>query len=67
MRENNTLIIRSKSETVYLHLDDVLYIQADGNYSDIFFADGGVIRTLTYQRAEIARMIEEQMPACVCS
>ena len=67
MRENNTLIIRSKSETVYLQLDDVLYIQADGNYSDIFFADGGVIRTLTYQRAEIARMIEEQMPACVCS
>jgi DNA-binding LytR/AlgR family response regulator len=42
-------------------LDDILYIQADGNYCNIYLADGGVINTLTYQRAEMARMLEEQL------
>ena len=56
------LTIKNKSEVLYLQLDNILYIQADGNYSNIILADGGVINTLTYQRAEIARMMEEQMP-----
>lgn len=46
---------------LYLRLDNILYIQADGNYCDIYLADGGVISTLTYQRAEIARMMDEQL------
>ena len=56
------LIIKNKSEVLYLRLNDILYIQADGNYCNIYLADGGVINTLTYQRAEIARMLEEQLP-----
>ncbi len=59
---NTTLIVKNKSEVIFLQLDRILFIQADGNYCNIFFADGGVINTLTYQRAEIARMMEEQCP-----
>lgn len=57
------LKIKNKSEVIYLRLNDILYIQADGNYCDIYLADGGVLNTLTYQRAEIAKMMDEQMPA----
>lgn len=46
------LTIKNKSEVLYLQLDNILYIQADGNYCNIYLADGGVINTLTYQRAE---------------
>ncbi len=53
--------IKNKSEILFLRLDDILYIQADGNYCNIYLADGGVINTLTYQRAEMARMLEEQL------
>jgi DNA-binding LytR/AlgR family response regulator len=62
MKEKSILTIKNKSEVLYLQLDNILYIQADGNYCNIYLADGGVINTLTYQRAEIARMMEEQMP-----
>ena len=56
------LIIKNKSEVLYLQLDNILYIQADANYSNIYLADGGVINTLTYQRAEIGRIMDEQLP-----
>lgn len=62
MLESSTLTIKNKSEVLYLLLDNILYIQADGNYSDIYLADGSVINTLTYQRAEIAEMMKEQLP-----
>ena len=62
MKTNSTLVVRNKSEVLYLCLDSILYVQADGNYCNIFLTDGGVINTLTYQRAEIARMIERQHP-----
>lgn len=55
------LKIKNKSEAVYLRLDNILYIQADGNYCNIHLVDGGEINTLTYQRAEIARMMDEQL------
>lgn len=60
-REMSTLIIRNKSEILYLPLEQILYIQADGNYCNIYLADGSVLGTLTYQRAEIARMMQEQL------
>ena len=62
MKKSEVLIIKNKSEVLYLQLHDILYIQADGNYCNINLADGGVINTLTYQRAELARMLEEQLP-----
>ena len=62
MGKESLLVIKNKSEVLFLQLDDILYIQADGNYCNINLADGGVINTLTYQRAEIARMMEEQLP-----
>ena len=63
MKQQTVLKIKNKSEILYLRLDSILYIQADGNYSNIYLTDGGVISTLTYQRAEIARLMEEQLPA----
>lgn len=56
------LTIKNKSEVLYLRLSNILYIQADGNYCDIYLADGGMLNTLTYQRAEIAKMMDEQIP-----
>ena len=47
---------------LYLPLSNILYVQADGNYCNIYLADGGVLNTLTYQRAEIAKMMDEQLP-----
>lgn len=61
MTQQTVLRIRNKSEVLYLQLGDILYILADGNYCNIYLADGGVINTLTYQRAEIARMMDEQL------
>lgn len=62
MNESLTLIIKNKSESLYLRLKDILYIEADGNYSNIYFVDGSVLKALSYQRAEIARMMQEQFP-----
>lgn len=61
MWKDNSLIISNKSEVLYLCLDQILYIQADGNYCNVHYVDGSVLNTLTYQRAEIARMIQEQV------
>lgn len=57
------LTIKNKSEVLFIRTDNILYIQADGNYCNIYFADGSVLNALTYQRAEIARMMDEQIPA----
>lgn len=62
MNGSLTLIIKNKSESLYLRLKDILYIEADGNYSNIYFVDGSVLKALSYQRAEIARMIQEHFP-----
>ena len=62
MDESLTLIIKNKSESLYLRLTDILYIEADGNYSNIYFVDGSVLKALSYQRAEISRMIQERFP-----
>ena len=61
MNRKMELTIKNKSEVIYLKLDDVLYILADGNYCNIYFADGSVLSTLTYQRAEMAKMMDEQL------
>ena len=57
------LTIKNKSEVLYLPIDVILYVQADGNYCNVYLTDGDVINTLTYQRAEIAMMMDEQLPA----
>lgn len=62
MTQMGNLTIKNKSEVLYLCMNSILYIQADGNYCDIYLADGGVLNTLTYQRAEIAKMMDEQIP-----
>ena len=59
--QDPVLTIRNKSEVFYLKLDNILFIQADGNYCNVYLADGSVINTLTYQRAEIAKMMDEQL------
>ena len=62
MKTKAVLTIKNKSEVLYLHLKDILYIKADGNYSDVHLVDGSVIEAVSYQRAEIARMLDEQIP-----
>ena len=62
MTQTGNLTIKNKSEVLYLCMNSILYIQADGNYCDIYLADGSVLNTLTYQRAEIAKMMDEQIP-----
>lgn len=62
MKGLSVLTIKNKNEVLCLHLDNILYILADGNYCNIYLADGGVLNTLTYQRAEIAKMLKEQLP-----
>ena len=61
MITNEMLTIKNKSEVLYLWCDSIMYVQADGNYSNIYLVDGGVLNTLTYQRAEIAKMMDEQL------
>ena len=61
MRKHAVLTIKNKSEIIFLNLDSILYFQADGNYCNVYFADGSVLSTLTYQRAEIARMMDDQL------
>ena len=56
------LTIKNKSEVLYLPLSNILYVQADGNYCNIYLADGGVFNTLTDQRGQIAKMMDEQIP-----
>lgn len=62
MMDKQKLTIRNKSEILYLNPDSILFIEADGNYSNVYFTDGGEISALTYQRAEIAKMMREQLP-----
>ena len=62
MTQMGNLTIKNKSEVLYRCMSSILYIQADGNYCDIYLADGSVLNTLTYQRAEIAKMMDEQIP-----
>lgn len=60
--EKQVLTIKNKSEILYLDPDNILYVEADGNYCNVYFIDGGEITALTYQRAEIAKMMREQLP-----
>ena len=36
MDKESLLVIKNKSEVLFLQLDDILYIQADRNYSNSF-------------------------------
>lgn len=56
------LEIGNQNEVYYLQPESVLYVEADGNYCDIHLTDGDVFETVSFQRAEIARIIEEQLP-----
>ena len=51
------LYISRGTETVYLPLDQILYFEADGNYTSVKTNDGRE-RVFTYQLGEIAKMIQ---------
>ena len=64
-QDKKTLKVSNQSEIYYLNSDLILYIEADGNYCDIHLVDGDVLKTVGFQRAEIARMMDVQLDADV--
>ena len=63
LTQSPILTIKNKCEVFFLRADNILYVEANGNYCNIRLVDGGLLQTLTYQRAEIIRMMDEQLPA----
>ena len=62
MRQLNKILkIGNQTEIYYLNSDSILYIEADGNYCNIHLVDGDVLKTVGFQRAEIARMMDSQL------
>lgn len=61
-QQNKILKIGNQTEIYYLNSDSILYIEADGNYCNIHLVDGDVLKTIGFQRAEIARMMDAQLP-----
>lgn len=59
------LEICNQDEAYYLRPENILYVKADGNYCDIHLTDGDVLESVSCQRAEIARMIDTQLPSCL--
>lgn len=60
-QRKNILKISNQTEIYYLNSDLILYVEADGNYCDIHLTDGDVLKTVGFQRAEVARMIDTQL------
>jgi len=61
-KDVNVLELGNKNEIYYLKPSSILYVEADGNYCNIHLTDGDVLETVSFQRAQIARMIEGQLP-----
>ncbi len=58
MHIQDTLVIGNSHESYYLHASDILYVEADGNYCNIYLTDGEVISSILMQIGEIARRID---------
>lgn len=56
------LKICNQDEAYYLRPETILYVKADGNYCDIHLTDGDVLESVSCPRAELARMIDTQLP-----
>ena len=54
--------IGNSDESVYLTPEQILCVKADGNYCDVFLADGDVMKTLSQQRAQLARKLDAYLP-----
>lgn len=62
MKQSSKILkVGNQTEIYYLNSDSILYIEADGNYSNIYLVDGDVLKTIGFQRAEIARMMDAQL------
>lgn len=66
-QDKKTLKVSNQSEIYYLNSDLILYIEADGNYCDIHLVDGDVLKTVGFQRSEIARMMDVQLESDAAS
>jgi len=60
MQTNINIIISNKNEAYYLNPLNILYIEADGNYCNVFLTDGDVLNSLTVQLGEMAKLIQEK-------
>ena len=55
------LVISTSTELLRVRAEHILYIQSDGNYSNLFLI-GGETRFATYQLGQIEKMIGDQLP-----
>ena len=62
MQERLVIHLGNSKELICLTPEQILYVIADGNYCNVYLTDGGMLETLSYQRAEIAREIDNQLP-----
>ena len=58
----NVLEIGNQSEILYLNPNNILCIEASGNYCNIYLVDGEELESVGFQKGEVARMIDEQLP-----
>jgi len=61
MKNRKILEIRNQSEVYLLKPENIVCVKADGNYCDIYLADGDILEGVCFQRAEICRMIDQNL------
>ena len=60
MTQGTHLVISTSTELLRVSVRHVLYIKADGNYSQLFLS-GGEVRLLSFQLGQIEKMIADQI------
>lgn len=62
MKEKEYFVIVTRDEYRRIASDDILYIQADANYSKIFLTNGSTKFQITGQLGHVAGWIDERLP-----
>lgn len=59
---SKVIVISNANELVRVKPERVVYVESDGNYCDVFLADGDVMKTLSQQRAQLDRELDTFLP-----
>lgn len=63
MIDTEKLIIHNSVEFHTINPNKILYISSDGNYSNIYLTDGGLMQTIPFSIGQIADKIHLQLSA----